>query len=1376
MRIIVALIALLIGAASSAQVVTDNGGLSLAPITATSTGGGGAGVPSAPTSPSATGGANQIVFSWTASATATSYSVLCSSITGGPYTSVGTVSTVGFTYSGLGNGVTYYCVIQATNGSGSSAYSSQVSATTTGGSGAPAAVTGLISAPNNPNQITLVWNASTGATSYKVLRSTTSGGPYTQVGSPTGTVDQDVGLPASTTYYYVVQAVNASGSSANSTQTSSTTLSTGGGGVTIPSIPIGVTATAGNAQVVLGWTASAGATSYNVLRSTTSGSGYTQLANINTTAYTDGTVSNGPTYYYVIEAVNSAGTSANSSQVSATPTSGSSNGCGTNSYTLKFDDEFASFAGSPTSTASWQTCYPFDVCARTNNFPMPEGEYDSDATVGNNPFSVIGGGGLQIQATLASVTGANSAGATYNSGLIASYQTFNMAYGCFVARMKMPQYQGGWPPGLWPAFKLIPTNFSYPPEIDIVEAIGPTTQINSTLHYGTRASPMQEAIVPTVADVTAAYHTYAVDWEPTTVTFYFDGVSTGSFSTPAGMNIPMYMLNQLAVGTTCGVFAGCVSNNAEFPANLSIQYIRAYASSNSTGISGTGVIGATPAAPTGLTATPANTQISLSWTASSGATSYNVLRSTTNGSGYSLISTTASTSYTNTGLINGTTYYYVVQAVAGTATSANSTQASATPSSGGGGTNGIWTNVTPSSVNLTSNLDCGNYGTESVQADTANAGVLYTEFNCQGIYKSTDYGATWTGPINTGTNGAVVGDCAGGITVAPNGATPTIYEACIRGGNISTGASASGSAQGFWKSTDGGVNWTSYNITPLAASRQDVYPPVIDPYDTAHLLMAGHEQDFILESTNGGATWASIPLNCPGSGQTMCENGGTASIFFINTGSSGATRTTWLWIGQTNGGTYGTWRTTNGGASATWTAVSKNEHPHGSSQIYQIGTTGAVFMAGAYAAGGWGVQRSLDYGQTWQQVGATTIETNVWGTSNAIYAMYGYPVGIGGTNNASFEHASVPGNTGWANYNVPTGLAQGSAWIATVNNGANNIFVGGMWNSGLWRYMEANGGGGTNLRPGYNTGTGLFVLNGAVYDSNSVPFKIRGVDLDQPLGTNSQPGMSNANVNNARFAVRDGDGSAATYATYITNNMVAYKQVAVPVVFNAGGYLMSGNTNDAALTAAVSWWTSNYSALSGVQKHMVLNIANEWNGSSQSDWATQYATAIAAIRSAGYTCTIMIDAYDYAQDLTSLQSHASALFNDDPQKNVIFALHSYGNSATVLSANQLSTMAGLASSTGAAFALMEFGPANTTGPDPTSVQPQQLIAAADTAGIGWDSWAWEDPTALFDLTVGASGVFTGTPATASTSSQLTNPYGQTVVPYYGTAVKATDFP
>ena len=222
-----------------------------------------------------------------------------------------------------------------------------------------------------------------------------------------------------------------------------------------------------------------------------------------------------------------------------------------------------------------------------------------------------------------------------------------------------------------------------------------------------------------------------------------------------------------------------------------------------------------------------------------------------------------------TGLVTGVSVGSVlITASYGGSTASSQITVTASP------TGGAWVNVTPSNVNLTSTLSCGNYGTETVQADPNRPSDLYAQFHCQGIWKSVDYGKTWVGPINTGSNGATVTDCAGGIRLAPNGtSTPTLYLSCIRGAAI-----------GFWRSLDGGVNWTHYAIAPAPSNRQDVYPPMLDPYDPQHLIMAGHEQDLLVESVNGGQSWTSIPLN-PG----MLRGSGTGSISFITWMANGCT-------------------------------------------------------------------------------------------------------------------------------------------------------------------------------------------------------------------------------------------------------------------------------------------------------------------------------------------------------------------------------------------------------------------------------------------------------------------------------------------------------
>ena len=179
---------------------------------------------------------------------------------------------------------------------------------------APAAPTGLTATAGNA-QVALQWTASSGATSYNVKRSTTSGAEVTIVSGVTATSYTDTAVANGTTYFYVVSAVNAVGESLNSNEASATPAAP-----TIPAPPTSLMATAGNAQVRLAWTASSGATSYNVKRSTTSGGEVTIAPGVTATSYTDATVTNGTTYFYVVSAVNSAGESANSNEASAKPT------------------------------------------------------------------------------------------------------------------------------------------------------------------------------------------------------------------------------------------------------------------------------------------------------------------------------------------------------------------------------------------------------------------------------------------------------------------------------------------------------------------------------------------------------------------------------------------------------------------------------------------------------------------------------------------------------------------------------------------------------------------------------------------------------------------------------------------------------------------------------------------------------------------------------------------------------------------------------------------------------------------------------------------------------------------------------------------------
>ncbi|WP_052339257.1 glycoside hydrolase family 9 protein [Gorillibacterium massiliense] len=178
---------------------------------------------------------------------------------------------------------------------------------------APTAPTNLTATGHTSQTVTLQWGASTdnvGVNGYNIYNGTAL------AGSTSGTTFTVTGLTAATSYTFTVKAKDAAGNFSTASNAVTVTTDT----IAVPAAPTGVTATAGNAQATLAWSTVSGATSYTVQRSTTSGGPYTAVATgLTSTSYTNTGLTNGTTYYYVVNAVNTAGTSANSAQVSVTP-------------------------------------------------------------------------------------------------------------------------------------------------------------------------------------------------------------------------------------------------------------------------------------------------------------------------------------------------------------------------------------------------------------------------------------------------------------------------------------------------------------------------------------------------------------------------------------------------------------------------------------------------------------------------------------------------------------------------------------------------------------------------------------------------------------------------------------------------------------------------------------------------------------------------------------------------------------------------------------------------------------------------------------------------------------------------------------------------
>jgi mannan endo-1,4-beta-mannosidase len=315
-------------------------------------------------------------------------------------------------------------------------------------------------------------------------------------------------------------------------------------------------------------------------------------------------------------------------------------------------------------------------------------------------------------------------------------------------------------------------------------------------------------------------------------------------------------------------------------------------------------------------------------------------------------------------------------------------------------------------------------------------------------------------------------------------------------------------------------------------------------------------------------------------------------------------------------------------------------------------------------------------------------------------------------------------------------------------------------------------------RPAYNTGHGLFVLHGKLYDSNGTEFRIRGVNLCHYDSTlHSGPGIARSNANTVRVALWLSSVPTSTYASTL-QTYISDRDVVIPTMFRVPGTrrAISGSQSTADLDAAVSNWVTNFPYYAPLQHHLIINVANEWGPQASAAWASAYERAIARLRAAGYSAPIMIDSGHWGQDTADLMTYAKQVFDSDPQKNVIFSFHVYygrwpGWTPATLDAFALQLRA-LSASSGMAFVFGEFGPGRDIGPSPTMLTPQQVIGAAEAAGIGWMGWAWDDGSGdnSFSMTLDGPGMYTS-------ASDLTTYGKEMVLSNYALVLahKATDF-
>jgi subtilisin family serine protease len=175
-------------------------------------------LPTKPLKLKAAPGDSRVSLSWQPSSYATSYNVKRSLAKAGPYVLIQNVAGTSAVDLTVTNGVKYFYAVTGVNSAGESGLSNKASATPAPVPAPPAGV----SAATGPNtgEVVLTWNASAWATSYRVKRSATAGGPYSSVKKLTSLAFTDVNRTSGKRYYYVITSINASGESGPSLEVS----------------------------------------------------------------------------------------------------------------------------------------------------------------------------------------------------------------------------------------------------------------------------------------------------------------------------------------------------------------------------------------------------------------------------------------------------------------------------------------------------------------------------------------------------------------------------------------------------------------------------------------------------------------------------------------------------------------------------------------------------------------------------------------------------------------------------------------------------------------------------------------------------------------------------------------------------------------------------------------------------------------------------------------------------------------------------------------------------------------------------------------------------------------------------------------------------
>lgn len=242
-------------------------------------------------------------------------------------------------------------------------------------------------------------------------------------------------------------------------------------------------------------------------------------------------------------------------------------------WKLTWSDEFDGIGGTAPDPTKWE----FDRGGRG----FGNDEFESYTSRLKNVQQR--GGNLVITALKERFTGEDGIERWYTSGRIKSKGKFSQRYGRFEARVKLPLGKG-----IWPAFWLLGDDVSmvgWPEcgEIDVMENIGEPGRIYSTLHgpgYSGDHAISAKFNLGEGRRVDDAFHTYAVEWEPERIRFFFDDgliVERSPKDLPDGAkwvyDHPFFVILNVAVG---GYWPKYPDASTRFPQTMLVDYVRVY--------------------------------------------------------------------------------------------------------------------------------------------------------------------------------------------------------------------------------------------------------------------------------------------------------------------------------------------------------------------------------------------------------------------------------------------------------------------------------------------------------------------------------------------------------------------------------------------------------------------------------------------------------------------------------------------------------------------------------------------------------------------------------------------------------------------------------